>query len=69
MTDGAKNVQYTSVDTQNEISISGSLILEKIGEENGLFTVICDECTDSANKEQLSLSIRYVANERYAYLL
>ena len=41
--------------------------MEKIGDEikeNGLFTVICDECTDSANKEQLSLSIWYVANER-----
>ena len=68
LTDGAKNVQYTSVDTQNEIiSICGSLILEKIGDEikeNGLFTVICDECTDSANKKQLSLSVWYVANER-----
>ena len=49
-----QNAQYTSADTQNKIiSICGSLILEKIGDElkeNGLFTVICDECTDSANK-------------------
>lgn len=29
-----------------------------------MFSVICDECTDSANKEQLSLLIWYVANER-----
>ena len=68
LTDGAKNAQYTSAETQNEIiSLCRSLILEKIGDEvkeNGLFSVICDECTDSANKEQLSLSIRYVANER-----
>lgn len=27
------------------------------------FPVICDECTDSSNKEQLSISMRYVANE------
>ena len=68
LTDGAKNAQYTSAETQNKvISLCRSLILEKIGDEvkeNGLFSVICDECTDSSNKEQLSLSIQYVANER-----
>jgi len=40
----------------------GSLTLDKIVadiKENRLFSIICDECTDSANKEQLSLSIRY----------
>ena len=54
LTDGAKNAQYTSAGTQNEIiSLCRSLILAKIGnevKENGLFSVICDECTDSANK-------------------
>ena len=41
--------------------------MAKIGDEvkeNGLSSIICDECTDSANKEQLSLSIQCVANER-----
>ena len=68
LTDGAKNAQYTSAETQNEIvSLCKFLILEKIGneiKENGLFSIICDECTYSANKEQLSLSLRYVANEK-----
>ena len=27
-----------------------------------LYSIICDECTDSSNKEQLSLSVRYVAD-------
>jgi len=28
------------------------------------FSIICDECTDIANQEQLSLSVRYVAREK-----
>ena len=40
----AKNVQYTSVDTQNEIiSICKSLVLEKIVkdvQESGMFSII-----------------------------
>ena len=31
---------------------------------NALYSVICDERTDSANQEQLSVSVRYVANDR-----
>lgn len=65
--EGAKNAQYTSSKTQNLlIKMCGSLILDKIGadvKENGLFSIICDECTDCANKEQLSMSIRYVARD------
>ena len=64
---GAKNAQYTSADTQNEIIlICKSLVLEKIAkdvEESGVFSIIRDECTDIANHEQLSLSLRYVARE------
>ena len=30
--------------------------------ENELYSIICDECTDSSNREQLSLSVRYVAD-------
>ena len=33
-------------------------------EENGVFSIICDECTDIANQEQLSLSVRYVVREK-----
>ena len=68
LTAGAKNAQYTSADTQNEIIlICKSLILQKIAkdvEESEIFSIICDECTDTANHEQLSLSVRYVARER-----
>ena len=33
-------------------------------EENKFYSIICDECTDCANKEQLSFSIRYVYNDQ-----
>ena len=62
---GPRNAQYTSPGTQNEIiSICRVLILRKIAadvKDNQLFSIICDECTDSANQEQLPLSICYVA--------
>ena len=62
LTIGHKNAQYTSPDTQNEIlKIYQSFILRKI---ETLYSVICNECTDSANQEQLSVSVRYVANDR-----
>ena len=54
--EGAKNAQHTSPIIQNEIiEICGSLTLEKIGsaiKQNGLYSILCDECTDGANKEQ-----------------
>ena len=65
--EGAKNAQYTSAEIQNKIiSICRSIILEKICEEvkeSGIYSIIGDECTDSGNKEQLSLLVRYVSNE------
>jgi len=68
LTNGPKNAQYTCPETQNEIiSICKHLIWEKLSRqvaESGFFSVICDECTDSSNKEQLSLSVRYVANDQ-----
>ena len=68
LTLGDKNAQYTSPDTQNEIlKICQSHILDKIENEvreNALYSVICDECTDCANQEQLSVSVRYVANDK-----
>ena len=46
-----------------------SLIVRKIAEkvrENELYSYIhvCDECTDVSNKEQLPLSVRFVADEQ-----
>ena len=42
LTDGAKNAQYTSADTRNEvISICGSLILEKIGDGDEIKKMVC----------------------------
>ena len=46
--------------------LSQYAVLNRIGEEvkkSGIFSIICDECTDCGNKEQLSLSIRYFNNE------
>ena len=67
LAEGPRNAQYTSPETQNEIiSICKSLILDNIAndvKENGLFTIICDECTDAGNEEQLSLSVQYITKE------
>jgi len=56
-------------DTQNEIlKIFQSLILDKLEnevKENALYSVICDDCTYSANHDQLSVSVQYVANEEF----
>ena len=68
LVNGRMNGQYTSPRTQNEIiSICRALILQKVVErvkQNELYSIICDECTDSSNKEQLSLSVRYVADKQ-----
>jgi hypothetical protein len=32
--------------------------------ENCMYSIICDECSDASNKEQLSLSIRYVRDDQ-----
>ena len=60
------NTQYTSAEIQNEIISICRSILEKICEEvkeSGIYSIIGDECTDSGNKKQLPLSVRYVSNE------
>ena len=68
LAEGPRKAQYTSPETQNEIiSICKSLTLDNIAnevKENGLFTINCDECTDSSNEEQLSLSVQYVTKEQ-----
>ena len=40
-------------------------IAEKLREnELHVYTTICDECTDVSNKEQLSLSVTFAADEQ-----
>lgn len=61
------NATYTSATIQNElIEIIGDLIREQILDrvrESKFYPVIADEVTDSANKEQLSLVLRYLNPE------
>ena len=58
------NATYTSGDIQNQlIDIIGDQIAQRIVDrvkDAGWFTVIADEVTDVANKEQLNLVSRYV---------
>ena len=57
---------YTSHDIQNEIiaivanHVIRDLVLEIRG---GFFSIICDEYTESSNKEQLTTCIRWVDKE------
>ena len=59
-----RNALYTSKTVQNElIEICGDVIRDAILKEirsASLFSVMADEATDSANDEQLAVSIRYV---------
>ena len=59
-----KNARYTSKSIQNElIKVVGDCIRSEIVEEVRVakfFSVIADEVTDISNKEQLSISFRYV---------
>ena len=60
----AKNASYVSKTTQNEIiECIGQVISDKIVAEIKLskyYSILADECMDSAGKEQLALCIRYV---------
>lgn len=64
----AGNAVYTSKTIQNEIiAICGNLIRQEILDsikEAPFFSIIADEATDVANKEQLSISIRFVCNNK-----
>ena len=59
----AGNALYTSKTVQNElISICGDIVRNKLLAQirkAGFFSVIADEATDTANDEQLSISIRF----------
>jgi len=63
----AKDAQYASTCTQNEImKIFKLIILQKIADVKKVdfFTIICNEYTDTSNQEQLSFSLRYVSSEK-----
>lgn len=64
LTTAPKNATYISPDIQNQvIQVLGDHILHKIlinVKEAKYFSVIADEVTDSSNKEQLAVVLRYV---------
>ena len=59
-----QNATYISKTTQNElITCCGDVILDKILSEvknNTFFSILADEASDSSNKEQMSLVLRFV---------
>ena len=61
-----RNAIYTSKEIQNQmIVICGNIIRSKILQkvrEARFFSIIADEATDSANDEQLSISVRFLDN-------
>lgn len=63
-TTAPRNATYISPDIQNQvIQVLGDHILHKIltnVKEEKFFSVIADEVTDSSNKEQLGVVLRYV---------
>ena len=49
------------------IALCKLLIVRKIAEkvrENELYSIICDKCTGVSNKGELSLSVKFVADEQ-----
>lgn len=63
-----KTDTYLSHDIQDEILfLMSSHILRSLSKkirDSGCFTLMCDECTDISNKEQLTICIRWV-NENH----
>ncbi len=59
-----KTNKYTSGDIQNEcLQVMALHILRQVGSSirnNGVYTIMADECTDVANKEQFAICIRWV---------
>lgn len=62
------NAVYTSKTIKNEIiAICGNLIRQELLDsikEASFFSIIADEATDVANKEQLSILIRFACNNK-----
>ena len=65
---GPRNTIYCSKTIQNEIiEVLGTYIQDKIVaeiNEAGAFSLLADEASDSSNKEQLPLILRFVDKER-----
>ena len=64
-----KNDKYTSHDIQNElVSIMADIVTRQITFRlnSAFFSILCDEYTDISNKEQLTLCIRWIDEEREA---
>lgn len=58
--------KYVSHDVQNELlKVMALSVLRDIScaiHESSFYSIMCDECTDASNKEQLVICIRYVTN-------
>lgn len=65
---GPRNSVYISPRIQNKlIEISGEIITEKIVSDvkkSPYFSLLCDETTDIAGSEQMSICIRYLKDEK-----
>ena len=64
---GKKTDKYLSHDIQNELlKVMALTLLREISHnihESSFFSVLCDECTDVSNKEQLVICIRWVSDK------
>ena len=64
----SKNALYTSKTVQNDmIAVCGDIIRNKILAlvyQAGVYSVIADEATDRSNREQLSITIRFVNDNK-----
>ena len=62
-----KTNKYTAHDMQDEIiETMATTVLKELGKDiltSDFFTIMCDECTDSSNREQLSVCIRWINSE------
>ena len=62
-----KTNKYVAHDMQDEmIKTMAISVLTELGKDilsSDFFTIMCDECTDSSNREQLSVCIRWIKSE------
>ena len=62
-----KTNKYTSHESQNEIlKVMALNVLRKVASsifDASFYTIMCDECTDSSNREQVVLCIRWINDE------
>ena len=61
-----KTNKYVSHDVQNELlKVMALSVLREISDaiqESSFYSIMCDECTDASNKEQLVICIRWISN-------